>query len=164
MKELTGIFFTILSLFVLAACDPSFDTLICKKGVIKLVPHDNTSGSEVMYSSDYICGVTFDDESQYNENAKITDASNGRFQTINLYRYDVSQYKSTIPPQCSWLPSPDTSNFTDYDINQCGYNDCPNCVVVYCNDKDELTLSHKTCADYINNTDGAFTPQCLGRQ
>ena len=149
---------SIFGLIVLTACDPNFNTIICQKGVIKLVPSDNKSGSEVMYRSDYICGVTFSDESQYNEEGSIDDASNGRFQTIDMYHYDASQYKSTVPAQCTWLPSKDRSKFTGYDINQCGYKDCPECVVVYCNEKDELTLSDKTCFEYIHIHDDSFTP------
>ena len=150
------LYFLFFGMIVLTACDPSFDTLICQKGVIKLVPRDNKSGSEVMYRSDYICGVTFSDESKYNEDGSIDDASNGRFQTINMYHYDASQYLSTIPPQCTWLPSQNRSKFTGYDINQCGYDECPECVVVYCNEKDELTLSKETCSEYIR--EGSFTP------
>ena len=43
------------------ACDPQFDTLTCNQGIIELVPHDNTSGSEVMYHSIYACGISFEE-------------------------------------------------------------------------------------------------------
>ena len=141
------------------ACDPEFDTLTCNHGIIELVPHDNTSGSEVLYHSIYACGISFEDESKYTDSSGSNDsvgfASNGSFQLIDAYTFE--NYDFTIHRACAWLPSANRSKFTNYDTNQCGYEN-PNYVVIYCNENDELTISDKTCAEYMDTPEGEFIP------
>ncbi len=154
MKKLFAfiiILITFNMLLTLTACDPEFNTLICQNGVIKLVADDNTSGSEVMSSSDYWCGIHLSNEADYNQAKHIYHAVNGSFQPIDEYTYSSTKNDYTIPRQCSWLPSPHRSNFDESVDKQCIYEDCPNCVVVYCDSKDQITLSEQTCADFKQN-------------
>ena len=151
---------SLLLMFLSTACipsDPNFDTVICKNGVIKLVPHDSTE--TVCFHSNYACGISFEDESKYTDSVGRNDSigftSNGSFQLIDAYTF--RNYDFTIHHACAWLPSANRSEFTDYDINQCGYEN-PDYVVIYCNENDELTISDKTCAEYINTPNGTFMP------
>ncbi len=151
----------LMAMVVVTACipwDPNFDTLRCKNGIIKLTPSD--SSSPVCWQSDYICGVSFDDESKYTkpkyDGKTVHYSSNGSFQTIASYTFADST--DSYDP-CTWLPSENRGGgFTDYDITKCGYVENPDYVVIYCNENDELTISDKTCAEYIDSSDGTFTP------
>ncbi len=148
-----AVIITCLLMVFTTACDPQFDTLICQEGVIKLVPHDNTSGSEWAWRSNYVCGVNFDDASQYNTQGIINYGSNGSFQLI--VDYTEKEHDYVIDYDCAWLPSASSYRY-ECDISQCGYEN-PSYVVIYCNDNDELTISEKTCAEYLDNQD-SFTP------
>ena len=152
------LFINILLLMVVTtACipsDPNFNRLVCQNGVIKLVPSDNTV--EVLFHSLYACGVSFDDESKYNTLSYTfhNSVSNGSFQLIDQY---TAKDDYTIPHQCAWLPSANRSNFENYDVEQCGYEN-PDYVVLYCNENDEPTISEKTCAEYMDTPEGEFIP------
>ena len=145
----------LLLMVVMTSCipsDPSFNSLVCKNGVIKLVPYNNTV--EAMYHSIYACGVSFDDESKFNTNQFKKHVSNGTFQLINEYTHGPYDY--TMPAQCAWLPSAIRSNFEDYNVEKCGYEN-PDYVVLFCNENDEPTISKKTCAEYMAAPD-SFMP------
>ncbi len=147
----------LLSMIVTTGCYIDWDTYICQGGVIKLVPHDNTSGSEVLYYSRYACGVRTDDdepmgiieEEKYSAIEAPGNASNGSFDLIG----------NMAAPSCGWLPSEIRYEiFAEEDINKCGYKEYPDLVVIYCNENDELTISEKTCAEYIDTPEAEFTP------
>ena len=155
--------------FALTACCPSVESdLVCHKGIIKAVPIDNHSVKEMRWQTDYVCGVSFSDKSDYltlpdPKETKIVDASNGTFQIINNHSYIDYTAQGEMSTQCNDLPSEHRKNglesilIDDYDFKECKFADCPNCFVIYCNENDELTISDKTCAEYMDNPD-AFTP------
>lgn len=146
----------LLCMVVATGCYIDWDTYICQKGVIKLVPHDNTSGSEVLYFSKYACGVRIDSDTpmgviegeKYSTLEAPGNASNGSFDLLG----------NMIAPECGYLPSENSYDFGDYDINACGYIENPDYVVIYCNENDELTISDKTCAEYMDTPEGEFIP------
>ena len=97
---------------------------------------------------------SFSEKIKFNEDDTIFIVD-GKHSIQSLYRYSGH----TVAPQCDYLPSPNRSDMGTYNMDKCGYEDCPNCFVVYCNEDGRVKLSEKTCADYMNTLEnGTFTP------
>lgn len=114
--------------------DEQWSDIICKDGYALLVPTNDHSGDSRTDSGKYVCGKVLPNSSD----KYAQTASNGFF-TIDYFN-DISYKWGTRESghSCGFFHS----------MSSCNYKDCPDCKVVYCNDKNQLTLSDVTCYDY----------------
>ena len=159
MKNASFYIMLIVSMMALTSCIPwdedigRIENYRCyNSSIVRFQP-----GTVDKIESNYVCAVQTDkaayDNQLNNEIQSVYLASdNTYFKPMNEHR------QRTVPLQCNFLPSEDSTKMEPYSIEECGYESCPECVVLYC-DTGRLVLSEKTCADYINTIkNGTFTP------
>ena len=134
MKNIFAICLLAFGLTLLSGCEEQkWTDIICKDGYAMLVPEDDHDDGYTNRGK-YVCGKTLPDDSD----KYIQSAVNGVF-TIDYFK-DIS-YKwgtSESGHSCGFFNSMDS----------CNYKNCPDCMVVYCNERNQLTISDVSCYEY----------------